>query len=161
VADTLVYPGLTISTQFWPYTFTGTTQVHDIDLLRCGGAFWGGQAFGALWIMTEDSDISSPIQLRNLAITDATYSGVHIQCENIKVNPSWADTGTPTQILGGNLLLDGLTITRPGTWGIHARAKAKGSVTFNNTTITSAVSGTLLNEAGGNFIIYKTGSNNW
>jgi len=161
VADTLVYPGLTLSTQFWPYAFSGTTSVRDVDLMRCGGAFWGGQAFGALWIMTEDSDMAAPVQIRNLAITDSTFAGVHIQCENIKVNPTWADTGTPTQIVPGNLLLDGLTITRPGTYGIHARAKAKGSVTFNNTTINSAAWGTLQNEAGGNFNILRTGSNNW
>ncbi len=78
VRDTLTYPGLTISSGFHARPFAGTTRIEDVRLERCGGAFWAGQRFGAIWLHAEHGPITG-LELRRLAVEAPTFAGIHLQ----------------------------------------------------------------------------------
>ncbi|MFI7126709.1 discoidin domain-containing protein [Nonomuraea sp. NPDC050153] len=83
VADTLTYPGVTISSLDFGIPMNGfgaspPTTFDNISLVRAGGHFWGQQTFPALWLFSS-SKVFQGIRVNNLDIVDPTYSGIMFQ----------------------------------------------------------------------------------
>ncbi|MEO3871754.1 discoidin domain-containing protein [Nonomuraea sp. B12E4] len=83
VADTLTYPGVTISSLDFGIPMHGfgaspPTTFDNISLVRAGGHFWGQQTFPALWVFSS-SKVFQGIRVSNLDIVDPTYSGIMFQ----------------------------------------------------------------------------------
>jgi len=120
--DTLTYAGLNISSTFKPRAFAGTTLVDNLLLERCGGAFWNGQEFGALWVMADDSEIRGVV-LKNIDIVDATYSGILLKSESYQKSPP------PMEVAFENV-----KVSNPGTRALHI-VDAMGTATFKKTEL--------------------------
>jgi hypothetical protein len=145
VYDTITYPGLTVATSFDPYPMESAT-IDGLTLVRTGGAFFGGQEFGAIWLFSAQSPTPG-ITIRNVDIIEPTYSGIHIQSEG---------TGSL-----GNARLENIAIVRPTTFGIQIKAGALGSATFSNVTVEGAGTAAAANQAGAGFTVTDGGGNNW
>ncbi|WP_433438550.1 discoidin domain-containing protein [Nonomuraea sp. CA-141351] len=83
VADTLTYPGVTISSLDFGIPMNGfgaspPTTFDNISLVRAGGHFWGQQTFPAMWLFSS-SKVFQGIRVNNLDIVDPTYSGIMFQ----------------------------------------------------------------------------------
>lgn len=120
--DTLTYAGINISTTFKPRPFAGTTHIENMVLERCGGSFWNGQQFGALWVMADTQPMSG-IEFKNINISDATYSGIMLKSETYN-QPGYEM----------NLGFDNVNVINPGTSAISI-LDAMGTATFKNSTI--------------------------
>lgn len=150
--DTLTYAGVNISSCFNPYPFAGTTLVEEVTLIRCGGAFWGGLQFGALWINVDDLPIPGLV-VRNVDIIDSTFSGLHIQSETYNQNPVY-------DLQNG--LFENISITGSGTDGIYVRAGSRGSATFNYVSVSGSAGSALRNDASDTFTIIRgPGNEGW
>ncbi len=66
--DTLTYPGLTVSSEFQPFPMESAT-IDGLSLIRCGGTYWGGQQFGAIWLRG-DQNPTNGITVKNVDIID-------------------------------------------------------------------------------------------
>jgi hypothetical protein len=132
ISDTVTASaGIAVSTRFGPVPFSGTTSVRRNTLVRTGGYEPNWQsALGALWIYADTADITAPVAVTDMTITDSTYQGVLLSFQR-----------TITQ-----LAFDQVTINRTGTYGFELNAA--GSATVSNTTVTDAASGGLLNSTG-------------
>ncbi|MEO3861559.1 glycosyl hydrolase family 28-related protein [Acrocarpospora sp. B8E8] len=123
--------GVTVSTWHGALPFSGTTVVQRNTLTRTGG--WNNDwnsSQGAVWIYAEGRDITAPVLLKDLTVTDSTYQGLLL---------SWQKTIS-------NLTLDHVTFNGAGTHGIDLNAA--GSATFTYVTVTGAASGGLNNPSG-------------
>ncbi|GFZ32247.1 hypothetical protein CSC2_27730 [Clostridium zeae] len=151
-ADTLTYAGVNISSCFKPVPFSGTTTVQRVTLTRCGGAFWGGIQFGALWIYAVDSPLNG-ININNIDINDSTYAGLVFQSETYNYpNPAPINNAT----------LSNIKINGSGTDGIWVKAGTKGSATLSNVSVASSAGSPLKNDATGTFTLSKgTGNSGW
>ncbi|MET1076051.1 MAG: CBM35 domain-containing protein, partial [Umezawaea sp.] len=132
VSDTVTASaGIAISTRFNPIAFSGTTSVRRNTLVRTGGyePNWNSY-FGALWIYADTKDITTPVVVSDMTITDSTYQGVLV---------SFQKTVT-------GLSFDRVAVNGAGTYGIELNAA--GSASISNTTVTGAASGGLLNSTG-------------
>ncbi|HEX6346069.1 CBM35 domain-containing protein [Umezawaea sp.] len=132
VSDTVTgSAGIAISTRFNPTPFTGTTSVRRNTLLRTGGLEpnWGAR-LGALWIYADTGDITAPIAVSDMTITDSTYQGLLLSFQKTITGISF----------------DRVTIAGAGTHGIELNAA--GSASISNTTVSGAASGGLLNSTG-------------
>jgi len=84
IADTLVYPGITIATlRFGSIPALGfeadpKTTFENISLVRAGGHFWGRQTFPALWVYSGEYPFRG-IRVNDVDIVDPTYSGIMFQ----------------------------------------------------------------------------------
>lgn len=145
VNDTLTYPGLTVSSEFSPFAFSGTTTVNGLTLNRCGGDFWSGQHFGAIWIYTCNSNVSG-VQLANIDINDATNSGLYFQANGHSLS---------------NASFSGITINKTGRAGIQVQGGMVGTANFDYVSISNAAGGNLVNAAGASFTLIKGTGNNW
>jgi hypothetical protein len=94
-------------------------------LERCGGTFWSGQKFGALWVMADDSPVSE-IVFENIEIRDPTFSGIMLKSEthNKPAHPM-------------NITFENVTVGNPGTSGILI-TDAMGTAAFKNTKLVNA-----------------------
>lgn len=148
VYDTVTDFGLFVDQGFSSYAFAPTTTAQNIALYRCGGTFtyWNTQS-GAIGVDANTSSFNAPINLWDINVYNASYSGIQVQCEN-----GYSQAG---------LVFDGINIEGAGTYGINVKSGALGSGTFNAVSIFSAASGTLLNSAGTNYTITKGPGNNW
>lgn len=145
VADTLTYPGLTISSEFNPYPMQSAT-VDGLTILRSGGTYWGGQQFGSIWLRA-DQNPTNGITVKNVDIIDPTYQGISIQSNN-----------------GGvftNVAFQNITISNPTNYGIQVLSTARGGATFSNVTVNNAPTAKAVNQSGGGFTITSGGGNNW
>ena len=132
IADTVTSAaGIAVGTRFNPVPLSGTTSVRRNTLLRTGShePNWN-TALGALWIYADTADITTPIVVTDMTITDSTYQGLLL---------SYLRTIN-------QLSFDRVTINGAGTYGIELNAA--GSATISNTTVTGAASGGLLNLTG-------------
>ncbi|GAA0997905.1 hypothetical protein GCM10009555_096260 [Acrocarpospora macrocephala] len=123
--------GVTVSTWHGALPFSGTTVVQRNTLTRTGG--WNNDwnsSQGAVWIYAEGRDITAPVLLKDLTVTDSTYQGLLL---------SWQKTIS-------NLTLDHVTFNGAGSYGIDLNAA--GSATFTYVTVTGAASGGLNNPSG-------------
>jgi hypothetical protein len=80
-------------------------------------------------------------------VVEPTFSGVYF-------------TGPKDSVQG--LVLQGVNISQPGTFGIATSSSASGSITATDVVVTSPGSGGLSNAAGGSFTINRgTGDTGW
>jgi hypothetical protein len=141
--DTLTYPGLTVSSQYDPFPLESAT-VDGLTLVRTGGTYWGGQEFGAIWVLAAQSPTAG-ITIRNVDVIDPSYSGLHVQG------------------LGGeftSMSFENIRITHPTTAGVRIQAGAKGAATFKNVTVEGSAT-PLADESGGAFTIHDAGGNSF
>ena len=78
IRDTLTASaGIAVSTRFNPVPFSGTTVVDGNTVIRSGGwePNWS-TSFGAIWIFTDTSRITSPVVVRDTDIIDSSYEGL-------------------------------------------------------------------------------------
>jgi len=148
VYDTVTDFGLFIDQGFNSYAFAPTTTAQNIDLYRCGGTFtyWSTQA-GAIGVDANTASFNAPINLWDIDVYNASYSGIQVQCEN-----GYSQAG---------LVFDGINIKGAATYGINIKAGAAGSGTFDAVTIYSAASGAFINSAGTGYTVTKGAGNNW
>jgi hypothetical protein len=121
VRDTLTYPGINISSTFKPRPFEGTTLVENVLVERCGGTFWGGQKFGALWVMADDSPVAGVV-FRNVQIVEPTYAGILLKSETYQ-------RATVAPI---NVTFENVEVSKPGAEGILVQ-DAMGAASFQKT----------------------------
>ena len=129
LSDTVVASaGVAVSTRFGQ-PFTGPTSVLRDTLTRTGGyeVNWQKQ-LPALWIYADLSDITTPVIVRDVTITAATYEAVWFS--NI--------FGSGRRITGAEL--DHVAINGAGTYGLQA-SNVTGSATVSYVTVTGAASG--------------------
>ena len=120
--DTLTYAGVNISSTFTPRPFAGTTRIENMVLERCGGTFWNGQQFGALWVMADTQPIDG-IEFKNIEIIDPTYSGILLKSETYH---------EPANEM--NVSFENVNVTNPGTSAI-AIVDAMGSAVFKSSKL--------------------------
>lgn len=145
VADTLCYPGLTVSSLNFGYAFEGfedspPTVIRNFSLPRDGGHFWGRQAFGAIWMFSATNPFQG-VRVNDATITDPTYTGIMFQTDYVNNTAQYpfADTVfTDTTITGAHADNDGYGNGKSG-FGVWAnplpepnQGPAVGSVTFNH-----------------------------
>lgn len=132
ISDTVTSAaGIAVGTRFNPVPLSGTTTIARNTLIRTGSYEPNWQTnLGALWIYADSAEITSPIAVSDLTISDSTYQGVLLSFQkNIT-----------------NLSFNRVTIAKAGTYGFDLNAA--GSATVSNTTVSGAASGGLLNESG-------------
>ncbi|HEX2948409.1 MAG TPA: hypothetical protein VHV83_02375, partial [Armatimonadota bacterium] len=110
--------------------------------IRCGGTYWKGQQFGAIWVYSDQSDITG-LRLQNIDIVDATHSGLMFQ--------------GPLTLLDSTFT--NIRIENSGTYGIRVTGNSKGSATLTGVTVSHSAQGGMLNEAKGNFLFEKKTGN--
>ncbi|HEX4725299.1 MAG TPA: CARDB domain-containing protein [Pseudonocardiaceae bacterium] len=145
-ADTLTFPGLTLSSLNFGFPFQGfgtgaKTTISNLSLVRDGGHFFGAQDFGAVWVFAA-TNVFTGIRVSDLTVTDPTYSGIMFQTDYVGGAPqsSVQDTiFTNTTITGAQPSSDQFS-TKSG-FGIWAnplpeagQGPATGSATFNGLT---------------------------
>jgi hypothetical protein len=145
VADTLCYPGLTVSSLNFGFAFEGfestpQTTIQNFSLARDGGHFWGSQAFGAIWMFSATNPFQG-IRINDATVTDPTYTGIMFQTDYVggTAQQTFKDTiFTNTTITGAHANNDGIGNGKSG-FGIWAnplpeagQGPAVGSVTFNH-----------------------------
>jgi hypothetical protein len=145
-ADTLTFPGVTLSSLNFGFPFQGfgtaaKTTVSNFSLVRDGGHFFGAQDFPALWVFAA-TNVFTGIRVTDGTITDPTYAGIMFQTDYVGGTPqsSVQDTiFTNTTITGAQPSTDQFS-TKSG-FGIWAnplpeagQGPATGSATFNGLT---------------------------
>ncbi len=119
-SDALTYPGLTVSTEFAPFSFTSAT-VDGLTLNRCGGSYWTPpQQFGAVWVFAAGSNLND-LTIRNVEIVEPSYQGLHLQGR---------DAGSMN-----NVLFENVTITNPTTYGVVILQGTNGGAIFRNVNL--------------------------
>jgi hypothetical protein len=121
--DTLTYAGVNISSTFKPRPFTGETRVENVLIERCGGTFWNGQQFGAVWVMADDLKIPNAV-FKNVRIVEPTYSGIMLKSE----------TYNKSSLAEMHATFENVTVVKPGTQGILVQDSI-GSTNFKNTKL--------------------------
>jgi len=86
-ADTLTFPGLTLSSLNFGFPFQGfgsgaKTNVSNLSLVRDGGHFFGAQDFPAVWAFAATNPFQG-IRVSDLTVTDPTYAGVMFQTDYV------------------------------------------------------------------------------
>jgi hypothetical protein len=120
--DTLTYAGVNISSTFRPRPFSGRTLVDNVLIERCGGSFWSGQQFGALWVMADDGPISD-VTFSNIYINDSTFCGIMLKSETFK-----------SVVREMNVKFENVMVVKSGTHGILVQ-DAIGTADFRNTKL--------------------------
>ncbi len=120
--DTLTYAGVDISSSFKPRPFAGTVHVENMLLERCGGPFWSGQQFGALWVMADEQPVNG-IEFKNIKIVEPTYSGILLKSETYQ---------QPGHEM--NVSFENVSVTHPGMSAI-AIVDAMGSAIFKSSKL--------------------------
>ncbi|MFG1702805.1 discoidin domain-containing protein [Nonomuraea sp. M3C6] len=144
VADTLTYPGVTISSLDFGIPMHGfgaspPTTFDNISLVRSGGHFWGQQTFPAMWLFSS-SKVFQGIRVSNLDIVDPTYSGIMFQTGysgSTPLNPITDTVFTNVSISGAQKSGDAFDAKSGfGVWVNElpepGQGPAVGSATFNN-----------------------------
>ena len=123
--------GVTVSSWHSAVPFAGTTTVQRNTLTRTGSHSldWGSD-IGAIWIYAEASDITAPVILRDLEVTDSTYQGLLL---------SW-------QKRVSNLTVERVAFRTTGTLGMEFNSPGAG--TFSYVTVTGNGGAALVNNAG-------------
>ncbi|MBN1410492.1 MAG: carbohydrate-binding protein [Spirochaetales bacterium] len=157
IADTLNYPGITISGHNFGVptaTFGGTTQIRSCSLIRVGGEFWTNQQFGAFWFYSGSSGVDG-VSINDVEILDPTYSG-------------FLFTSLYTNTSINNPSISNVEIYNAPQYGIWARdmsydgqAAVQGSATFTNVNFYNTGGPVAQNDNPGTFTINKGSGNNW
>ncbi|ANE45620.1 glycosyl hydrolase [Paenibacillus swuensis] len=169
-ADTLTYPGITISSYSFGYNTLGfgdvDTVFDGITLDRTGGDFWTSvgaddkindyQNFGAIWFYVGDRTFKNVV-VKNVDINNSVYFGLMFQ------------TMYPNALAMQNVRVENVNINNPVRYGIKLVARAEqgqgpvvGSASFKNVKVNnpgvSAIYGESLSP---NFTVNRVSGNNW
>jgi len=170
-ADTLTYPGITISSLSFGLNtlgFGSTDTVFDgITLDRTGGDFWTSvgsddhindyQNFAGIWFFAGDKPFQN-ILVKNVDINDSVYFGVMFQ------------TKYPEQPPMTNVRLQNININNAPRYGIKLVIRAEGSqntppigsASFTNVLVNNAGIAKIYGEAGSpGFTVNRVSGNNW
>lgn len=170
-ADTLTYPGITISSLSFGYNTLGfgdQDNVFDgVTLERTGGDFWtsvGGddkindyQNFAAIWFFAGDRPFRN-IVVKNVDINNPVYFGVMFQ------------TKYPEKPAMQNVRLENININNAPRYGIKLVIRAEGSsdtppvgaVSFTNVKVNNAGIAPIYGEGRApEFTVNRVSGNNW
>ncbi|WP_094094982.1 carbohydrate-binding protein [Paenibacillus physcomitrellae] len=169
-ADTLTYPGLTVSSLSFGYNTLGfgsiDTVIDGVTLDRTGGDFWTSvgaddkindyQNFGAIWLYGGDRDFKN-ILVKNVDINNPVYFGLMFQSKS------------PENLPMQNIRLENITINNPTRYGIKLVAKAEdgqgpvvGGASFTNVKVNNPGIAAIYGEnKSPNFTVNRVSGNNW
>lgn len=169
-ADTLTYPGLTISSLSFGYNTLGfgdqDTVFDGITLDRTGGDFWTSvgaddkindyQNFGAIWFFGGDR-VFKNILVKNVDINNPVYFGLMFQSKS------------PENLAMQNVRVENVNINNPTRYGIKLVVSAEagqgppvGGATFTNVKINNPGVQAIYGTSGSpNFTVTKGAGNNW
>lgn len=169
-ADTLTYPGLTISSLSFGYNTLGfgdqDTVFDGITLDRTGGDFWTSvgaddkindyQNFGAIWIFNGDRTLKN-ILVKNVDINNSVYFGLMFQ------------TKSPENLAMSNIRFENININNSTRYGIKLVASAEsgqgpvvGAASFTNVKINNSGVQAIYGESKSpNFTVNRVSGNNW
>ncbi|MFC0431250.1 CARDB domain-containing protein [Kutzneria buriramensis] len=143
VADTLAGSGVTISSLNFGVTLRDfgpdTTSLHNFEIVRAGGHFWGAQTFPAIWVFSATNAFRA-IHVSDVDIVDPTYSGIMFQTDYINGQPAFPITDTEfdhVSISGAQLSGDAFQAKSGfGLWANElpepGQGPAVGSATFHD-----------------------------
>ncbi|RXZ80455.1 glycosyl hydrolase [Paenibacillaceae bacterium] len=169
-ADTLTYPGFTISSLSFGYNTLGfgdeDTVIDGVTLDRTGGDFWTSvgaddkindyQNFGAIWFFGGDRTFKN-VLVKNVDINDPVYFGLMFQ------------TKSPENLAMQNVRIEDVTINNPSRYGIKLVASAEqgqgpvvGSASFKNVQVNNPGVAAIYGESKSpNFNVIRVSGNNW
>lgn len=169
-ADTLTYPGVTISSLSFGYNTLGfgdqDTVIDGVTLDRTGGDFWTSvgaddkindyQNFGAIWLYGGDRDFKN-IVVKNVDINNPVYFGLMFQSKS------------PENLPMQNIRLENITINNPTRYGIKLVVKAEdgqgpvvGAASFTNVKVNNPGVAAIYGESKcPNFTVNRISGNNW
>ncbi|MHA7966334.1 CARDB domain-containing protein [Paenibacillus sp. CAU 1782] len=169
-ADTLTYPGLTISSLSFGYNTLGfgdeDTVIDGLTLDRTGGDFWTSvgaddkindyQNFGAIWFFGGDRAFKNVV-VRNVDINNPVYFGLMFQ--------SMSPNNIPMQ----NVRIENVNINNPSRYGIKLVVRAEqgqgpafGGASFTNVKINNPGLQAIYGEGQSpNFSVTRVSGNNW
>lgn len=169
-ADTLTYPGFTISSLSFGYNTLGfgaqDTVIDGVTLDRTGGDFWTSvgaddkindyQNFGAIWFFGGDRDFKN-ILVKNVDINNPVYFGLMFQSKS------------PENLPMQNIRLENININNPTRYGIKLVVKAEdgqgpvvGSASFTNVKVNNPGIRAIYGEdKSPNFTVIRVSGNNW
>lgn len=169
-ADTLTYPGLTISSLSFGYNTLGfgdqDTVIDGVTLDRTGGDFWTSvgaddkindyQNFGAIWFYAGDRTFKN-IVVKNVDINNPVYFGLMFQ------------TKSPENLPMQNVRIENVNINNPTRYGIKLVASAEqgqgpvvGEARFTNVKINNpGVQAIYGEDKSPNFDVIRVSGNNW
>ncbi|MEF2966612.1 carbohydrate-binding protein [Paenibacillus sp. M1] len=169
-ADTLTYPGVTVSSLSFGYNTLGfgdmDTVIDGVTLDRTGGDFWTSvgaddkindyQNFGAIWFYGGDRDFKN-ILVKNVDINNPVYFGLMFQSKS------------PENLPMQNVRLENITINNPARYGIKLVAKAEdgqgpviGAASFTNVKVNNPGIAAIYGEnKSPNFNVIRVSGNNW
>jgi len=117
--DTLVDSGMNISSEFSALTFGGTTTVRNVLLERCGGYFWGGRPYGAIFLHAASRDFAGEFIFDKVRAIDSSCFGITISNGDCTIrNVTFRDC-----------LFSGVT-----KCGIYVFGNAHGNITLDKCT---------------------------
>jgi hypothetical protein len=132
ISDTVTAAaGIAVGTRFNPVPLSGTTTIVRNTLTRTGSLEpnWNSQ-LGALWIYADTADITTPIVVSDMTITDSLFAGVLMSYNRQITGPKFTN----------------VTINGAGTYGFDIQAT--GSAQVSTTTVSNAASGGVNNPSG-------------
>ena len=169
-ADTLTYPGITISSLSFGYNTLGfgdkDTVFDGVTLDRTGGDFWTSvgaddkineyQNLGAIWFFGGDRALKN-ILVKNIDINNSVYFGLMFQ------------TKSPENLPMQNIRIENVNINNPSRYGIKLVASAEqgqgpvvGQASFTNVKVNNpGVRAIYGEDKSPNFTITKESGNNW
>ncbi|MCZ8522313.1 MULTISPECIES: hypothetical protein [Paenibacillus] len=169
-ADTLTYPGVTVSSYSFGYNTLGfgdaDTVFDGITLDRTGGDFWTSvgaddkindyQNFGAIWFYTGDRAFKNVV-VKNVDINNPVYFGFMFQ------------TMYPNALPMQNVRLENITINNPARYGIKLVVRAEqgqgpvvGGASFTNVKVNNpGVKAIYGEDKSPNFKVVRVSGNNW
>lgn len=169
-ADTLTYPGITVSSLSFGYNTLGfgdqDTVIDGATLDRTGGDFWTSvgaddkindyQNFGAIWLFGGDR-VFKNILVKNVDINDPVYFGLMFQSKS------------PENLPMQNVRLENININNPARYGIKLVAKAEdgqgpvvGAASFTNVKVNNPGIAAIYGEdKSPNFTVTRVSGNNW
>ncbi|MGG6310558.1 carbohydrate-binding protein [Paenibacillus macerans] len=169
-ADTLTYPGVTVSSLSFGYNTLGfgdqDTVIDGVTLDRTGGDFWTSvgaddkindyQNFGAIWFFGGDRDFKN-ILVKNVDINNPVYFGLMFQSKS------------PENLPMQNVRLENITINNPTRYGIKLVAKAEdgqgpavGAASFTGVKVNNpGITAIYGEDKSPNFDVIRVSGNNW
>ncbi|WP_339279199.1 discoidin domain-containing protein [Paenibacillus sp. FSL W8-1187] len=169
-ADTLTYPGLTISSLSFGYNTLGfgdkDTVIDGVTLDRTGGDFWTSvgaddkindyQNFGAIWFFGGDRTFKN-ILVKNVDINNPVYFGLMFQSKS------------PENLPMQNVRVENVTINNPSRYGIKLVASAEqgqgpvyGQASFTNVKVNNPGVQAIYGESKSpSFTVTRVSGNNW
>lgn len=169
-ADTLTYPGVTISSLSFGYNTLGfgdqDTVIDGVTLDRTGGDFWTSvgaddkindyQNFGAIWFHGGDRSFKN-ILVKNVDINQPVYFGLMFQSKS------------PENLPMENVRLENININQPTRYGIKLVAKAEdgqgpvvGTASFTNVKVNNpGIKAIYGEDKSPNFHVIRASGNNW